>query len=287
MIVDFLVDSPWVFLTIVAALSLCIGSFLNVVIYRVPLMLKHDWTEQCQVFLEQKEQEAPQPVTLSTPRSHCPSCKKNIPFWANIPLFGYILLRGKCHECKKPISFRYPLIEFITAVASLYVAASFGVSWLTLAALVFTWVSIALVVIDINEQLLPDNIILPMVWIGLLLSLTGMFSDVQSSILGATGGYLVFWLVAWLFKKIRGISGMGHGDFKLLAMIGAWLGWQVLPLVIIISSLLGTIGSIITLVLKRYHYETPLPFGPYLAIAGWVAMFFGADILSWYWSFVY
>jgi leader peptidase (prepilin peptidase)/N-methyltransferase len=256
-----------VFLILVGIFSLAIGSFLNVVIYRLPIMLA-----------EQKEAK----FNLAVPRSHCPKCKKILELRYNIPLFSYLFLKGKCPYCKKKIPLRYPLVELITCVLSILVAARFGISLQTASLLLLTWGLIALVFIDFDHLLLPDIISLPLLWLGLLLNVFHVFINAGAAIIGAAAGYLSLYLIAWVFKLIRGIEGMGQGDFKLAALFGAWMGWIILPFIIFIASLLGAIFGIIFLAFKKYPLRHPLPFGPYLAIAGWVAIMWGGDIFSWY-----
>ena len=258
-------------------LGLLVGSFLNVVIHRLPIIMEREWRAFCSEFSEQ-----PTPATekfnLISPRSRCPSCAGEVRAIDNIPLLSYLLLRGKCHHCGTPISLRYPIVEALTAVLSGYVAWRFGVSFVTLAALLFCWALIALTFIDADTQLLPDQITQPLIWLGLLANLGGLFTDIQTAIIGAVVGYFSLWTVYWLFKLVTGKEGMGYGDFKLLAAIGAWLGWQMLPMVILLSSLVGAVIGIGLMVFARHGRETPIPFGPYLAIAGVIALFHGPAI---------
>jgi len=263
------------FLILIGLFSLAIGSFLNVVIYRLPIMLKRQWQQECEELLKEKPAKATTTFNLAVPRSHCPHCKKIIAAKYNIPIISYILLRGKCPYCKNKISWRYPLVELICCILSIIVAVKFGISVQTAALLPLTWALIVLVFIDFEHLLLPDIITIPFLWIGLLLSIFGIFCNPSSAIIGAAAGFLSLWLIAYLFKLIRGMEGMGQGDFKLLAMFGAWAGWQTLPFIVFCASLLGAIIGILYLVLKKYSWRKPIPFGPYLAIAGWVALILG------------
>jgi len=278
----FLSQNPAFFLIAVGCLGLVVGSFLNVVILRLPVMLENRWRHECQQFLGQAPQDSQERFDLMTPASHCPHCGHRIGAWENIPLLSWLLLRGRCRVCGNPISLRYPLIESLTAVLSVMVAWNFGVSAQTLWALVLTWNLIALTMIDIDHQLLPDAITLPLLWLGLLLSLPQTFTDPQSSILGAVAGYMILWSVYQLFRLITGKEGMGYGDFKLLAAFGAWLGWQMLPLIILLSSLVGAIAGICMILLRGRDRSLPIPFGPYLAVAGWIALLWGRDLIHWY-----
>ncbi len=268
-----------------AALGLIIGSFLNVVIFRLPEILKRDWEKQCQELLNQESQKAAAPFNLIIPRSHCPSCGHPIGVFENIPVVSYLLQRGRCRHCSASISPRYPAIEILTALLSCFVAWKFGFTLHTLFAMVLTWALIALSFIDIDHQLLPDDITLPFLWFGLSLSLFGVFTDMQSAIIGAMAGYLSLWSVYQLFKLITGKEGMGYGDFKLLALFGAWLGWSMLPLIILLSSLVGAIIGITMIAVMGRDRQIPIPFGPYLAIAGWIAMLWGNDINTAYLAF--
>lgn len=270
------------FLILIGLFSLAIGSFLNVVIYRLPIMLQKQWQQECEELLKQTPNKKTTTFNLAVPRSHCPHCKKIIAAKYNIPLISYIFLRGKCPYCKHKISWRYPLVELICCVLSIIVATKFGISVPTAALLPLTWVLIVLVFIDFEHLLLPDIITIPFLWIGLLLSLFGIFCNPTAAIIGAAAGFVSLWLIAYIFKLIRGMEGMGQGDFKLLAMFGAWAGWQTLPFIVFCASLLGAIIGILYLVLKKYSWQKPIPFGPYLAIAGWVALIWGQNIFAAY-----
>jgi len=277
----------WLFYTAIVAFGLCIGSFLNVVVYRLPVMMQRDWQLQCHDYLElapPEISEKTQALSLSMPASACPKCGHKIRAWENIPVFSYLLLKGRCSSCHDAISMRYPLVEFSTAALSFIVALKLGVSWETLAALVFTWTLIALTLIDIDKQLLPDNITLPLMWLGLLLSFFNIFTDMQSSLIGAMGGYLVLWSVFQIFRLVTGKEGMGFGDFKLLAALGAWMGWTLLPMIILLSSVVGSIIGITMIVTGQTKRQQPIPFGPYLAIAGWIALLWGHEINQLYMS---
>ena len=267
-------------------LGLIIGSFLNVVILRVPRMLETEWQQQAREILEPDREHAP-PATynLILPHSHCPKCKTEIKPWQNIPVISYLLLRGRCGNCKEPISLRYPAIELLTAGLSMLVAWQMGFGLATAGMLVLTWVLVCLSMIDADTQLLPDIIVLPLLWLGLILNSFGVYTDLNTALWGAVAGYLSLWSVYWLFKLVTGKEGMGYGDFKLLAMLGAWGGWQVLPLTILLSSLVGAILGLIILKARGANNSTPLPFGPYLAIAGWIALIWGETITGHYLRF--
>lgn len=274
---------PWFFNLSVGVLGLMVGSFLNVVIHRLPRMMQRDWRAQCRQLLElPAESDAAPRFNLVVPRSRCPHCGHAITALENIPLLSYLILKGKCSACGVRISPRYPAIELLTALLSMTVVAHFGLAWISAAALVFTWALIALTFIDLDHQLLPDSITLPLLWGGLLLSLTGMWVDSHSAIIGAAAGYLTLWAVYWLFKLATGKEGMGQGDFKLLAMLGAWLGWQALPVVILLSSLVGAAVGLSMVLFFGRDKSVPIPFGPYLAAAGWLALIWGQELTGAY-----
>ncbi|MCL5041497.1 MAG: A24 family peptidase [Gammaproteobacteria bacterium] len=285
-ILNYLASHALAFILLTGLLGLIVGSFLNVVIHRLPRMMERDWLRQCREMLEpDKEQPTEATYNLVLPHSHCPHCNAEIKAWQNLPVISYLILRGRCGNCKAPISPRYPLVELLTAVLSMVVAWQFGFGWPAAAFLLLTWALISLSMIDADTQLLPDIIVLPMLWLGLLLNSAGMFTDIHSALWGAAAGYMTLWLVFWAFKLITGKEGMGYGDFKLLAMLGAWGGWQILPLTILLSSLVGAILGIIILKSRGQSNATPLPFGPYLAIAGWIALIWGDAITSQYLMF--
>ncbi len=279
---DVAAQNPTFFYIVGGLVGLMVGSFLNVVILRLPIMLENSWRMECLEFLGQTPETPKERFDLITPPSHCPQCQHRISPWENIPVLSWILLRGRCRVCGQRISLRYPLVEGMSAALSLWVAWYFGVSIQTLWALVLTWNLIALTVIDVDHQLLPDAITLPLLWLGMLLSLSGVFTDPQSAIIGATAGYLILWSVYHLFRLTTGKQGMGYGDFKLLAVFGAWLGWQMVPLIILLSSLVGAILGLIMIMFRGRDKNIPIPFGPYLAIAGWIAMLWGKDLNRWY-----
>ena len=275
----------WTLVLIVGLIGLVIGSFLNVIIYRLPLMMQQQWRKQCLNYLElPAEEKRPASFNLFWPRSHCQSCKVRIPFWRNIPLLSFLLQAGRCAKCRAKISWRYPIVELLTAIISASIVYQFGPTDQMLAVLLLTCGLIVLIFIDVNHQLLPDDIILSLLWLGLLCNAFGWFTTPVDAIFGAVIGYGALWIFAHLFQWIRGKEGMGYGDFKLFALFGAWLGWQALLPIILIASFLGSIGGIIFLVFKRLHRDTPLPFGPYLAVAGWIMLFWGQEITRWYFS---
>lgn len=269
------------FVTAVAVLSLAIGSFLNVVIHRLPKMLERQWRNDLAELNAQEVAGAPR-YNLVLPRSQCPACGHQIRALENIPLVSYFALGGKCSACTAPISPRYPLVEALTGALSGYIAWRYGLSWQTLAALVFAWSMIALAFIDLDTFYLPDDITLPLVWTGLLVNMGGVFVDLQSAVAGAVAGYLALWMVFWGYKLATGKDGMGYGDFKLLAAIGAWLGWKMLPVVILLSSFAGAIVGVSMIVFARHGRNVPIPFGPYLVMGGLIGMFWGDALLQYY-----
>ena len=281
---ELLKSSPVFFLCSITLISLLVGSFLNVVIARLPAMLSRAWHQMSKEYLAENPQppQLPEKYNLATPRSHCPHCQHMISAIENIPILSYCFLGGRCGNCKNKISLRYPIIEGLTAILSCLVAWKFGFSWQTGAALLLVWGLIALTMIDYDHQLLPDNITLPLLWLGLLVNLNDLFANLSDAVIGAMAGYLVLWSVYWLFKLIRNKEGMGFGDFKLLAALGAWLGWQSLPLIILLSSLIGAVVGISLMIFKNRDSQYAIPFGPYLAGAGFVALLWGQDILHWY-----
>lgn len=279
-----LLDNLAAVVVIATVLGLLVGSFLNVVVYRLPIMLQQGWSAQAREVLELPAEEAPT-FNLLWPQSRCPHCSAAIKAWQNIPVVSWLALRGRCAQCQQPISLRYPLVELTTGVLSAVVAWQFGYSWLTLAMLLLTWGLLALSLIDADHQLLPDLIVLPLLWLGLILNSFGLLTTLEDALFGAVFGYLALWSVFWLFKLLTGKEGMGYGDFKLLAMLGAWGGWQILPLTILLSSVVGAVLGVIILRLQRQGMGQPLPFGPYLAIAGWIAIIWGAQITQSYLQF--
>lgn len=282
--IELLSTNNLFFLVCIGLLSLTVGSFLNVVIHRLPIMMEREWRSGCaEITGNAVEEEAP--LSLSTPRSRCPHCGYQISALENIPVLSYLWLRGKCSGCGAKISLRYPIVELVTALLSVVVAWHFGYGWQTLAALLFTWALIALTLIDFDHQLLPDSITLPFIWIGLGISLWGVFVDSPTAIIGAMAGYLSLWSVYWIFKKLTGKEGMGFGDFKLLALLGAWMGWQMLPVIILLSSAVGAVVGIAMILFRGRDRNIPIPFGPYLATAGWIALLWGSDITNAYLQF--
>lgn len=272
---------PSVVVLIAGLLGLMIGSFLNVVIHRLPIMMERDWAAQC-ADLRGETPPVFESLSLSRPRSRCPKCSHAISAAENIPLFSWLFLRGRCSACKTPISIRYPLIELVTAVLFAFAATHFGLTAAGWGALIFIAALIALTGIDYDTQLLPDDITLPLLWIGLLFNLFGTYTDLKSAVIGAIAGYLSLWIVYWLFKLVTGKEGMGYGDFKLLAALGAWLGWQMLPVTILLSSLVGAIVGISLIVLSKHGRQEPIPFGPYLAAAGIVTLIWGKPLTQAY-----
>lgn len=281
-ILNFWAKNLAVFAVCVGFVGLLIGSFLNVVIYRLPKMLMRDWRMQAREVLDLPEQADAEPFNLILPNSSCPHCGHEIKPWENIPLVSWLVLRGKCSSCKEAISIRYPLVELACGLFSAVIAWQFGVSWEALAMLVLTWGLLSMSLIDADHQILPDVLVLPLLWLGLILNSFGFFTSLSDALWGAVIGYMSLWSIFWLFKLITGKEGMGYGDFKLLALIGAWGGWQVLPLTILLSSVLGAVIGIIILRLQRNGYNKPIPFGPYLAAAGWLALIWGEQITSRY-----
>jgi leader peptidase (prepilin peptidase) / N-methyltransferase len=292
-VIQLLDESPALLILIAGLFGLMVGSFLNVVILRLPVMMEREWRAHC----AEHQAEVPAGIpgsgpvgsdlherfNLVTPRSRCPSCGHAITALENIPIVSWLMLRGRCSSCGTRISARYPLIELSTAVLSMIVAWQLGATAAMLAVLALTWALIALSVIDIDHQLLPDSITLPFLWLGLVLNLSGLFTDIGSAVIGAVAGYLSLWSIYWLFRLTTGKEGMGYGDFKLLALFGAWLGWQYLLPVVLISSLVGAAIGITLIVTRGRDRNIPIPFGPYLAVAGWITLLWGRDIIAGYW----
>ena len=285
-LLTLLQNSPGFFTGTVFVLGLLVGSFLNVVIHRLPIMMEREWKTQALEYAGDGDDVGEEPLSLARPASRCPHCGHRIRFWENIPLLSYLLLRGRCAGCNAAISLRYPAIELVTGLMSALVAWHFGFGWQAGAALLLTWALIALSFIDIDHQLLPDAITLPFLWLGLALSLFPVFADMRSALIGAIAGYLSLWIVYQLFRLLTGREGMGFGDFKLLALLGAWLGWQALPGIVILSSLVGAVTGSILLAVQGKGKQTPIPFGPYLAAAGWIYLMWGEQITGAYldWS---
>ena len=274
----FFKHNAWIFLILISFVGLSVGSFLNVVVFRLPKMLERQWRRDCQELQSEAVETNEQPFNLNHPPSHCPNCGYRIKPWENIPILSWLFLRGHCSNCGNRISLRYPIIEALTAILSIVVAMHFGISWEMVTALLLTWSLIALSLIDFDVQLLPDSITLPFLWLGMLLSLFGLFADPRSAIIGAVLGYLSLWSVYQLFKHLTGKEGMGYGDFKLLAMLGAWLGWQHLPQIIMLSALVGAVIGVTLILLRGHDKNIPIPFGPYLAAAGWISLLWGDTI---------
>lgn len=281
---DLLISNPIFWLAFVCVLGLIIGSFLNVVIHRLPHILEQEWKQQCHQLLGTAQNgNEPIPVPgLVSPRSRCPHCSHQISALENIPILSYLILRGRCSSCKHGISFRYPTVELLSALLTVVVAWKWGVSTTTLAVCVLTWSLIALSFIDYDHQILPDIIVLPLMWLGLLLNSQGMFTNIESALYGAMAGYLSLWLVYHSFKLLTGKEGMGYGDFKLFAVFGAWLGWQLLPVIILLAAVAGSVIGLGAIAILGRDRNLPMPFGPYLAIAGWIAVLWGDDLLGTY-----
>jgi len=276
-LLEGLQSSPALLIGCTAVLGLLIGSFLNVVILRLPRMMEQAWKREAREALDLPPLDEPR-ITLSRPASCCPQCQAPIKPWHNIPVLSWLALRGRCASCGKGISVQYPLVELAAGVLAAACAWRFGYGPQLAAALVLSWVLLALAVIDLRTTLLPDDLTLPLLWLGLLLALFPVFADLPSAVIGAMAGYLVLWSIYWLFKLTTGKEGMGYGDFKLLGALGAWLGWQSLPVIVLLSSVVGAAVGIGLIVLRRQGREVPIPFGPYLAAAGWLALMFGEDL---------
>jgi leader peptidase (prepilin peptidase)/N-methyltransferase len=287
---ELLSQSPAIFIAVVFAFALMIGSFLNVVIYRLPLMMQREWRDQCQELLAEAGPDLPEGrFNLVVPRSRCPSCGEAIKAWQNIPVFSYLLLGARCANCQKAIAVRYPLVELLTAVLAGVCAWRFGFGWEALMAIGLTFALVAISLIDADTQLIPDSIVYPLLWVGLTMSVFHPLPGAQTlfippgdAIVGALAGYLSLWSVYQLFKLVTGKEGMGYGDFKLLAALGAWLGWQMLHIVILISAVVGAIVGIAMIVFRGRDRQLPIPFGPYLAAAGWITMLYGETLWNVY-----
>lgn len=274
-----------VFLFIIFFFGLSVGSFLNVVIYRLPAILEQGWKAECAELNNQPLESTESQLTLSTPASRCPECGHKIRAWENIPVLSYLILKGRCSACQAHISIRYPLIEVTAGLLSVIIAWHFGFTTITAGALLLTYALISLSMIDVDHQILPDNITLPVLWLGLFLNLFETYTDLASAVIGAIAGYLSLWSVFWLFKLLTGKEGMGYGDFKLLALFGAWLGWQYLPQIILLSSIVGAVIGIGMIAIRGRDRNIPIPFGPYLAIAGWISLLYGEQINQSYLQF--
>ena len=280
-LLETLQSAPTLFVSIATVIGLLVGSFVNVVVYRLPKMLERDWRAQAREVLGLADVSEPT-FNLLLPNSTCTNCSHEIKPWENIPVVSWLFLRGRCSSCKNPISARYPLVEVVCAVVSGVVAWQCGVSLQTIALLFLTWGLLAMSLIDAEHQLLPDVLVLPLLWLGLIINSQGLFVSLEDALWGAVAGYLSLWSVYWLFKLVTGKEGMGYGDFKLLAMLGAWGGWQILPLTILLSSLVGALLGIVILKLSQKEAGTPIAFGPFLAIAGWIALLWGDEITARY-----
>ncbi|MBQ4856640.1 A24 family peptidase [Pseudoalteromonas sp. MMG007] len=292
-IIEVMQNQLWFYLTTVGLVSLCVGSFLNVVIYRLPLMMQREWQSECRLLLEDeltankpKQTQTYEPFNLVKPNSTCPKCKMAIKPWQNIPIISWLLLKGKCANCSNSISVRYPAVEAITTILSLIIAYSFGATEQALLYIFITWILVALTFIDIDHMLLPDQLTLPLVWLALIAAVAGITITPSDAIMGAAFGYLSLWSVFWLFKLLTGKEGMGYGDFKLLAVFGALLGWQSLLTIILLSSVVGAIIGIALLSIQGKDKATPIPFGPYLAIAGWITLLWGSQIQNMYFNLI-
>jgi leader peptidase (prepilin peptidase)/N-methyltransferase len=282
---DFFTNFPLAFTLAMLVLGLLVGSFLNVLIYRLPIMMEREWRAQAREMLALPAEEQAETFNLFLPHSRCPHCAHKIRAWENFPVISYLFLGGKCSACKAPISKRYPLIELACGLLSAFIAWHFGFGWQTGAVLVLSWGLLAMSVIDMDHQLLPDSLVLPLLWLGLIANTFGLFTSLHDALWGAVLGYMSLWSVFWIFKLLTGKEGMGQGDFKLLALFGAWGGWQIVPLTILVSSAVGAVLGLIILRLRNAETSTPIPFGPYLAIAGWIALLWGGQITDSYLQF--
>ncbi len=280
-VLDFATADTLVLASLAALLGCTIGSFINVVCLRLPQMMERDWRNQC-AELAGGTAEPAERFNLAFPPSRCPHCGHTIRAWENIPVISYLFLKGRCSGCQTRISVRYPVVEAACGLLSALVIWHFGATWQGAAGLLFTWALLTLAIIDFDTQLLPDDITLPLLWAGLLIALGSIFVPLHTAVIGAAAGYLSLWSVYWLFKLITGKEGMGYGDFKLLAALGAWLGWQALPQIILLSAASGAIIGLAMITLRSRDRQIPIPFGPYLAIAGWISFLWGSDISAWY-----
>ncbi|MGL5453212.1 MAG: prepilin peptidase [Aeromonas sp.] len=291
-VLDLAHGLPWLYFSLVCLFALLVGSFLNVVIHRLPIMLERAWRAEYRDYFgsdltanltpDGEKNPSIEGYNLMVPRSACPHCGHPISALENIPLLSWLWLKGRCYHCRSPISARYPVVELLTALLSVAVAMVMTPGWPTLTALLLTWVLVALTFIDLDNMLLPDQLTLPLLWAGLLVNLVGGMVPLADAVMGAMAGYLLLWSLYWGFKLLTGKEGMGYGDFKLLAALGAWLGWQALPVVLLISSLTGAVMGLTLIAIQRHQHSKPIPFGPYLAIAGWIALLWGDTITHWY-----
>ena len=281
-LMDTLASQPLLYLSFALLLGLVVGSFLNVLVHRLPIMLQRQWQAEAREVLELPSEPEAERYDLFLPASQCPHCGHRIRAWENIPVLSYLLLRGRCSSCRSAISARYPLVELGCAALTVFVAWYLGANTAALALMLFSWGLLAMSLIDIEHRLLPDALVLPLLWLGLIVNAFELFVPLSDALWGAVAGYLSLWSVFWLFKIITGKEGMGYGDFKLLALIGAWGGWQILPLTLLLSSVLGAVIGLIMLRAKGLQTSTPIPFGPYLAIAGWIALLWGGQITTSY-----
>lgn len=285
MIQQLIIDSPWFLYLNIAFLSLCVGSLLNVVIYRLPIMLEKEWKKECCELLAIENKDQSPSINLFFPRSFCPQCKTLIKAWQNIPILSYLLLRGACHHCKAPISLRYPCIELLTLILSLYTTWHFGLTAQLIFPLLALWILIALFFIDLDHQLLPDSLTLSLLWLGLIANCSALFTNLPNAVLSAAGAYLALWIFIKIFYLITGKVGMGNGDFKLFAAFGAWFGWVALPFIILFASFAGAIIGLIYLKTSKKSMDTSIPFGPFLCVAGLIYLFWGPSLIHWYLNF--
>lgn len=280
-IISYFTGNSFELILIAGVLGLIVGSFLNVVVYRLPKMLEREWSSQCNELLHLNIPSSENKIfNLISPNSHCTNCKKDIAPWHNIPVISYILLKGKCSNCKTPISIRYPIVEAACGLITALVTYHFGLELALVPALLLTWSLITLTLIDADTQYLPDDITLPLLWLGLITNAFNIFTSLEGALWGAIAGYLSLWSVYWFFKLLTGKEGMGHGDFKLLAALGAWMGWHMLPLIVVLSSLVGAVVGVMLMIIKKHDRNTPIPFGPYLASAGFLAFMWGSTIVT-------
>lgn len=285
LVAQYLAANPTALLATAGILGLLVGSFLNVVIHRLPVMMERDWRSQCDELEGRAPRDDAPAYNLVVPRSRCPGCGHQITALENVPVVSYLVLRGRCSACGWRIPLRYPVVELLTGVLSVIVVWRFGLGAQAGAALLLTWALVALSVIDFDTQFLPDAITIPFLWLGLLINLFGTFTTLQAAVIGAVAGYLSLWLVFHGFRLLTGKEGMGYGDFKLLAVFGAWLGWSSLPLIVLLSSLVGAVVGVTLIALRGHDRNVPIPFGPYLAVAGWIAMMWGTELVDAYMDF--